>query len=459
MDTLAVEIIHQICEELENDPKSCKSLRLVCRKFNMVAVEHLFKTLLLFQHPKSWAKLNRVAHCSRLVAFVRKLNVASIGYLPVFASYDEWYQDVIRCVYAFNDQQTPNLPWHYEKYLEWSVEERENPSSPSQTYQYFDDLRLERLPRLTSIEVLDSDHLWGPQREYKPNRRELETLVEDVFCTRVDNRHLDMVCYSAVFSPCFIRTLTLHHYREIIEHENALSMNLKNLGIKELNLDLRPMLSKNDEGLERLRYEKDWKIARWLRNMPELQHFKLHQQWSHGLPVNLFKMLSDVNWPKLQTLHIENLPGSPVDLSQFIAKHGRALHSITIRLPFFVPKEWQCVTSTVEEVRKTYSRTIALRMLETNFAEAFALAHFAQDLPTLSRMRGEEVMFCSSEPAEAPRTSDSVQQIVVTPPSPNVASETAPTAPSRGRGPLPAPPRNARWSRRSRIAVLRRLSL
>ena len=79
MYRLPPELLREVFDYIDDDQVTLKALRFVDMRFADVAARHLYKTLVVFQHPDSWHKLELSAACPWLGPLVRKLDVAALN--------------------------------------------------------------------------------------------------------------------------------------------------------------------------------------------------------------------------------------------------------------------------------------------------------------------------------------------------------------------------------------------
>ena len=98
IDMLPTEVLQQVLSYFKDniwEPRYSndkypvlKTMRLVNSAFNKVASPFLFRNVILYEHTKCYAALNKIANVPYLAPLVEGVQLAELGYLP-----DHWFLD------------------------------------------------------------------------------------------------------------------------------------------------------------------------------------------------------------------------------------------------------------------------------------------------------------------------------------------------------------------------------
>lgn len=258
------ELIDKVCAYLIDEKKTLRSVRLVNKHLAGIGARSLFRTLLIYQRRDSWQKVISVAESASLSPYVRKIEVASLDYLPCLGSFETWRRETsdmrvkmaddmgrLAILNEDNDlipgaELDLRLEHQYTKFLGWFDGERFLASAvdqilkdpPLQPFQIILPLlALQPFLNLRSVEMVGAYELWDFQRSKRDenailpsfNRREIETGVFRERLHDADNKHLTLILWAVQASQCNIVTLELHHYREALASKDSPCPTLKTL--------------------------------------------------------------------------------------------------------------------------------------------------------------------------------------------------------------------------------------
>ena len=231
------EVLAEICQYSENDKDTLKALRLVNRFLGVEASKYLFKTLLVYQSPRSWRKLHSVSQCQHLTHYTQELEVATLEYLPIYADFEAWAlatskarlvaqgssSSIAGAAAVMTDADL------YRSYCEWQKGEQwlldAMVASRDGALLYLNrGVGVVTFPNLHTVKSLGAHELWPLTPQSLTNRRERETAVlgslkpdtktckrmSAHFCFALEVFRLSNPLGSNVFS------LELHRYREIL---------------------------------------------------------------------------------------------------------------------------------------------------------------------------------------------------------------------------------------------------
>lgn len=202
LEALPAEMTIHVCTQLVNDQASLKSLRLTSKTLNSFTSTVLFRDILLYQYPSSWAKANQIANHTSLAPLVRQIQITLISSLPLARTYLEWFhfaQKYLSIISAqgYKPKATDNIcRRHYEKYLNWLSGEADMisylPKTKRRLHARLDDLRdyvclrpvkIQRFTRLSNIVTARSEDLKHSDRDKSSveyfHKRERETWIVD----------------------------------------------------------------------------------------------------------------------------------------------------------------------------------------------------------------------------------------------------------------------------------------
>ena len=140
MKTLPFDVLHCICEELKDQKRTLKAVRLVNKTLAIVATRFLFHTLLVYQTPKSWEKLGSIARCEWLSRYVFKVEVAALEYLPHYSDFEDWKQCTWYSRWSKCRDQNNRAVLVFSLLKSWNTESSMKSLDPHlYSYMYFDE--------------------------------------------------------------------------------------------------------------------------------------------------------------------------------------------------------------------------------------------------------------------------------------------------------------------------------
>ena len=233
------EVLAEICQHCKSDKDTLKALRLQNKFLAVEASQYLYKTLLVYQTPRSWEKLHFVSQCQHLTHHTEELEIATLEYLPVYADFEAWKLatsktrlvaqrslDILAGAAAIMRQADL-----YRSYSEWRNGEQELLNAMTESESDGDavafliqDIGEITFTNLHTVKSLGAHELWPLTPHGSTNRRERETAVLESLKpdTRTCKRMSAHLCFALeVFrlgNPFCnnIVSLELHRYREIL---------------------------------------------------------------------------------------------------------------------------------------------------------------------------------------------------------------------------------------------------
>ena len=281
------EVLAKICQHLENDRDTLKALRLVNRFLGVEASQYLFKTLLVYQTPRSWKKLHSVSQCQHLTHYTEELEVVTLEYLPVYANFEAWKSATPKAR-RISQESSDNLAGAalvlreadlYRSYCEWQKGEQmllnAMMASRDGALLYLNrSIGVVTFPNLHTVKSLGADELWPLTRRGLTNRRERETAVLE--CTKPDTKTCKRMSAHFCFALEVFRlsnplgssivTLEFHRYREILAEQTFNIPALRTLRRLTLSFPSGP-----EEGI----YSKMWGPVRTDINCPSVVSIRL----------------------------------------------------------------------------------------------------------------------------------------------------------------------------------------
>lgn len=230
------EVLAEICQHLENNKDTLKALRLVNRFLSVEASQYLYETLLVYQTPCSWKKLHFVSQCQHLTYYTKKLEIATLGYLPVYANFEAWKSATLKAGLVAQ-RSSDGLPEAlaalteadlYKSYCEWQKGEQmllnAMMASRDGALLYLShSIGVVTFPNLHTVKSLGAHELW-PLTPRTLTRRERETAVlksvepDTRTCKRMSAHFCFALEVFRLSNPLgtSIVSLELNRYREIL---------------------------------------------------------------------------------------------------------------------------------------------------------------------------------------------------------------------------------------------------
>ncbi|KAG6986593.1 hypothetical protein G7Y79_00076g099260 [Physcia stellaris] len=348
---------------INNDYPTLKTMRLVNAAFNKVASRHLFRIIVLYEHPERYAALNKVAGTPYLACWVRRIQLANLGYLPDCQDFEE-YVELIRRSRGPSSTHFRHPPAGgplakldfsmercFERYTDWRDGERimkehvKNGTAPP--------LDLHLLPSLSRVESIGlfelrvvkrkpAETLCGELSTQQPEtRRFYETgLIEE---NAMKNSRYVRLCHLPTFmiaastSGKDIRCFTVHRLDELLksEHYNDDNDAIHLPNLRRLEIDLREIWysygGMDDPG----------NLASWLHNLTELEELHIYQNpHMAACSADVVRLLRHLSLPTLSTVDFRNVNASFTSLKRFLSKHNKTLKSIKIVEPTMKQERW-----------------------------------------------------------------------------------------------------------------------
>lgn len=307
----------------------------------------------------SWAKLNNINSQPLVANLVRRLQVASIEHLT-HTGFDKesprWNLRLrvpvpagrITRARPIKLEHTVDPNTDYVRYSEsqWGHRKSARWHGTFARDGYFAATGLFLPPRLESVETVGLELLHPGITRDAFDRLAATTGVSSWIRLKADswawkaptNHHISMVI-SAMRTARLPTSLTLHRYFEIIDHDESMTWRLNP---RELELDFHPLKSMHQEGLTRDLEETgghvaltNFKVASWMHHLDNLETLTLSQRTHDGMGVNIVKVLTQVNLPKLWTVRFRNLYSRNRDIEDFVMHHGATLRRLVIDRPYY----------------------------------------------------------------------------------------------------------------------------
>ena len=357
MDTLPQEVIDNICDCLARDIGSSKELRLTARRFSRT-MQHIFHTLIIYQHPEKWQNINNIADVPALARLVHTIKLVREQPLPenrLSALPPAWEE--ARHMSGYVDVKQAHLAheyWNsgYEEIKEWYRRLRRLRLIKGRKEWPLPELHLERLTWLQRVETIGHTELCflnSSLSRYRGNvqgwsRQEEETAMQIEW----RGGHLDHNPNLEVFLSALQRsgkkflTLALHSVGELIPDRapGYLGLELAFLRVLDIDLTKLPMFIlpcrripfttylRQLGGLERLS----------LKQNPYSAYYCGSSNSVKGL--NVLAILEQGTYPKLQSLKLRHILTPEDTLRRFLKKFRDTLVSLSIEEPLIKLSLW-----------------------------------------------------------------------------------------------------------------------
>ena len=278
------EVLAKICQHFESDKSTLKTLRLVNPFLAVEASKYLYKTLLVYQTPRSWEKLQYLSQCQNLNCYAEELELATLEYLPVYENFEAWRvatseaRQIAQRSSSSLAEAAPVMSEvdRYGSYCAWQTGEQmllnTMIASDGGSIAFLrQSMSVITFPNLHTVKSLGAHELWPPTSQGAPNRRERETAVLESLkpntktCKRM-SAHLCFaleVCRLSRPLGVNIVSLELHRYREILVEQTFNIPALRTL--RKLTLSF-------PSGPEQDIYSKMWGPVRINKNCPCIHH-------------------------------------------------------------------------------------------------------------------------------------------------------------------------------------------
>ena len=237
------EVLAEICQHLKNDKDTLKALRLVNQFLGVEAAKYLYKTLLVYQSPRSWKKLHFVSQCQHLTHYTEELEVATLEYLPVYANFEAWIsatpesrledlEDLRSSDSLAGAAPASSEADIYRSYCDWQKGEQiilnAMTASRDGALLYLNPfIGVVTFPKLRTVKSLGAHELWPLTPQSLTNRRERETAVLESMepdtktCKRMSAHFCFALEVFRLSNPLgsSVVTLEFHRYREILAEQ------------------------------------------------------------------------------------------------------------------------------------------------------------------------------------------------------------------------------------------------
>ena len=234
------EVLAEICQHFENDKNTLRTLRLVSPFLAVEASKYLYKTLLVYQTPRSWEKLHYLSRCQHLNYYAEELELATLEYLPVYESFEAWKSATSKAR-RVTQRLSSKLAGaaavmsevdRYGSYCAWQTGEemilntmKASDGGPIAFIRQ--SISVITFPNLHTVKSLGAHELWPPTSQSPRNRRNrrkwetavLESQKPDTNTCKRMSAHLCFaleVCNLSRPVGINIVSLVLHRYREIL---------------------------------------------------------------------------------------------------------------------------------------------------------------------------------------------------------------------------------------------------
>ena len=342
-------ILQAECDNLMN-------IQLVSHDWSGCGLEHIFHTIVLYPHPTSWINLNKIAETPALATWVRHIKAIRLGNLPEHNHIVEWRErhseaqsDLRFCAWfqdpamgrslqhQYNSYQTKE-EISYGNYRYWQSGESAMELRRSHGGRYT--LKLDLFLQLESIETVREVSIVHVSSEPygRWTRREIECMVDNNRCHPPMNTHLELFMTARMHCGANLTSLKLHNPCELLGSAHTRQMNLDCL--ETLILDFSGPWH-TSEGWP---LDFDYILAPWLYTLTALRNFSLTQRIPEHQPApNILGVLSELFFPEVRSIHLQNVVTNPEALHLFLSRNCRKLSSLVIREPVMQPDEWEYV--------------------------------------------------------------------------------------------------------------------
>lgn len=349
IEELPPELIDKICDCLAGDPRSSKDLRLVSPRFSR-SVQHIFHTLILYQHHAHWRKLGRIAKVPALARWVRVIKLVHVHSLPRCDSFKDFSQQKRAGRWVGNDVVLKDA---YEAYQywdtgfqvvrKWSHKLRVYASRSDLAKWRIPPMHLENLVDLQKIETVGHAGLakLNQGRSHLESRQEQETTLDHSLTRRQPdgNHHLELFLFALQRAGNQFSQLHLRGVYEIIPGPTPLLRFELGSFIQKLDIDLT--------GQKRLTpHRLHEQLSPSLRTMEALESLSLRQsplvcyQQFAGRNYDVFGVLAEASFSKLRSLSLIHVLTPEETLRRFLQENRATLVSLTVRNPLIRRISW-----------------------------------------------------------------------------------------------------------------------
>ena len=364
MEKLPTELTDKICDFLSNDPDSSKNLRLVARRFSRTA-EHIFRTLVIYQHPDKWQNIKNIAQNSNLANFVHTIKLVREQCLPYYESFESFKQgtESFRHMLYDNDHIPTGISealsasdvdiiltkaytayqyWRtgYKKMGEWHKQSLAGDPNGLALPQ----LHLNNLAQFHNLETIGHADLYilnGARQRYLQvaddiTRQEAEALtpIRARQAEHEDEQHLDMFLLASRQSEKTISRLALHDVYEILAGPR---LRLQFASLHALEIDLTRMARTNIRAVQRLN---SLTLTFWAQSITSIETLFLSQDPRAEVGIDLVAILSGLFFPNLKTFGLKHIMTPEDTLRSFLQRHRDSLVSITVEEPLIMKRQW-----------------------------------------------------------------------------------------------------------------------
>ena len=373
VNRLPHELSDLICDFAANHGSS-KSLRLTARRFYSCATRNVFKTLLIYQHPEFFAKLNHIAHSPELAPLVETVCLPRQQCLTESKPFKQWLSD--------NDLSlNGGRPWiHFPlgeaKALEKARKRELGLRQAFASYEYWREgqeemeaiyrnlcclieegmplpeiVALDRLPRLQHVECLERSDLIALNRRILGDkcrnltRIELEawehnSAVKDGDSEFRPNRSLSIFlienqcCGGKAFDLKSKMVGDIIHALYPLEFDQMPNTNFS--CIRSLTIDTTPREEKCQLSVF---YIEAIHLSEWFPALNALESLTLIQ-YSSNLNSNILGRFNQRTFPSLRRVHLQYVTTTAETLNQFVSRYQGKLESLRIERPILEPSQW-----------------------------------------------------------------------------------------------------------------------
>lgn len=369
-----------------NDEYPClKSFSMVCKSWNNLARALLFKSIILLPNIDSWRNLQNICTTPHLAQHVCTIRLATSRQLHVYTSSD-WMRKTWIYPPPFSLPNGGPLSFllsdrnsYFARYESWCASEErlraymsasKAPELPLQLLSHLEcvetvgHMELASVKKRARVSKLHKLPYWRTSEDETPQgvetywrtyskrtRREVETLIEDVYPADGDFdtassttgfRHMDVFSTALRNSKVSLPTLALRSTIELVGGDNHGHTGLLP-GLRRLELNLGSHESKSiylgpphtpahpavSDGL-----------SHWLQHLTHLTDLTITMDVFCREWADIFLFLQDVRFPALRTVSLKTVRTTYRTLNAFVQNHRETLKSLSIIEPRMAPEDW-----------------------------------------------------------------------------------------------------------------------
>lgn len=364
MDKLPQELIDAICDFLSADLQSSKSLRLAGHRFSRTT-QHVFNSLLIYQHPDKWENINRIARFPALAKHVHSIRLVRERPLPLYRFLEHSQPSTV-------NQQGRWIP--YGDYANREGQDRKHTAHHYWARGYLEvekwyrrlychgdrsrcpPMHLEKLPNLENVETVSNKTLQHLNAHASPSngltRQEQETgqKLPWSYLHMEYNAHLDVFLMACQYAGKTITRLSLHNVFELVSREITLPIRLDCLLTLEIDLTTQSRTRYDDTTIAKSNLTRFTPLTHWIRSMRSVKTLSVTQVISsrkttdprHKIVTSfdIVGILSQGTFPALESLRLKHIITPESTLRLFLRLHRNPLVNLTIDEPLISRSQW-----------------------------------------------------------------------------------------------------------------------